>query len=71
MGYNIPMSVEELEKAIAKLPSDELARLRAWFDEFAANEWDRQIERDIKAGKFDKLAEEALADHKAGFSRKL
>jgi hypothetical protein len=65
------MSVEELEKAIAKLPSDELARLRAWFDEFAANEWDKQIERDIKAGKFDKLAEEALADHKAGLSRKL
>jgi hypothetical protein len=65
------MSVEELEKAIAKLPSEELARLRAWFDEFAANEWDKQIERDIEAGKFDKLAEEALADHKAGLSRKL
>jgi hypothetical protein len=65
------MSVEELEKAVAKLPSQELARFRAWFEEFAANEWDKQIERDILAGKFDKLAEEALADHAAGLTRKL
>ena len=65
------MSVEELEKAVAKLPSDELARFRAWFEEFAADEWDKQIERDIKAGKLDKLADEAIAEHKAGLSRKL
>jgi hypothetical protein len=65
------MSVEELEKAIAKLPSEELARFRAWFEEFMADAWDKQIERDILAGKFDKLADEALADHKAGRSRKL
>ena len=65
------MSVEELEKAVAELPPDKLAKFRAWFEEFAADEWDRQIEADIKAGKLDALAEEAIKEHKAGLSRKL
>jgi len=33
--------------------------------------WDQQIEADAKAGKLDALADEALADHRAGRSRKL
>ena len=28
--------------------------------------WDRQLEEDVKAGKLDQLAEEALADLRAG-----
>jgi len=68
--YSI-MSVDELEKAVAALPPEKLAKFRAWFEEFAVDEWDRQIERDAKAGKLDKLAEEALADHRAGRSRPL
>ena len=65
------MTVEDLEKAIAELPSGERARLRAWFDAFDADRWDAQIEADIKAGKWDAMAEEALAEHKAGLTRKL
>lgn len=65
------MSVDELEKAVAKLPSDQLARFSAWFEKFAADAWDRQIEEDAKNGKLDKLAEEALADVKAGRFREL
>jgi hypothetical protein len=65
------MSVEELEKVIAGLPAEQLARLRAWFDDFMADEWDRRIETDIKAGKLDALADAAIAEHKAGLTRKL
>ncbi|MEJ0043847.1 MAG: hypothetical protein WDM81_17260 [Rhizomicrobium sp.] len=65
------MSVDEIEKAIVKLSPEDRAKLRAWLDEMDAEEWDRQIEVDIKAGKFDALADEALAEHKAGLSRKL
>lgn len=65
------MSVEELEKAIAGLPADQLARLRAWFDDFMADEWDRQIVRDAESGKLDKFAQEALEDVKAGRFREL
>ena len=31
-----------------------------------ADEWDRQIERDAAAGKFDKIIAKADADFKAG-----
>ncbi len=63
--------LEDIEKAIAQLSPDEFARLRAWFDELDARAFDEAIERDAKAGKLDKLAGQALADHKAGRSREL
>jgi hypothetical protein len=65
------MSVEELTKAVAELPPDKLAKFRAWFEEFEAAQWDRQIENDVRAGKLDKLADAALAEHAKGLSRKL
>ena len=63
--------LEDIEKAIATLAPDELARLRAWFEEFDAARFDEKIERDAKAGKLDRLAEQALTDHRAGRSREL
>ena len=63
--------LEEIESAITRLPPDELAKLRDWFEEFASQQWDAQIERDPKAGKLDRLAEKAREDHKAGWSRPL
>ena len=65
------MSVEEIERAIVKLSKKDRAKLLSWLAEMDSAEWDRQIEADIKAGKFDKLAEKALTEHKAGLSRKL
>jgi hypothetical protein len=64
-------TVEEIEKAIERLPEQELARLRAWFDERDAALFDAKIERDAKAGKLDALANRALGDHAAGRTRKL
>ena len=65
------MSVEEIQKAIAELPPDELDKFRAWFEEFAADEWDRQIEQDAQNGKLDKLFVVAMDDLKAGRVKKL
>jgi hypothetical protein len=65
------MTVEDLEKAVAQLPPDELARFRAWFEAFEADRFDRKIERDAKAGKLDRLADEALAEFRAGNAREL
>lgn len=58
--------VQMLEQEIKQLTRGELAAFREWFQEYDEAEWDRQIEEDAVAGKFDKLAEKALADHKAG-----
>jgi hypothetical protein len=58
--------LETIEKFVAELPAEDLRIFREWFDEFLAQKFDEQIERDITAGKLDALAEEALADLKAG-----
>ena len=49
----------ELEEAISKLPPAELSQFTEWFEEFKADQWDRQIERDAKNGKLDHLAKRA------------
>ena len=63
--------LEKIEQDIASLTPGEVAKLAEWFAEFHADLWDKQIEADAKAGRLDKLAEQALADHKAGQTRPL
>lgn len=64
-------AVEALEIAIQQLPPADLAEFRRWFAAFDAAAWDTQIESDAAAGKLDALADEALADYRAGKSREL
>ncbi len=59
-------SVEMITAAIAELPAQDVAQIRAWLAERAEAEWDAQIEEDERAGRLDSLAEKALAEHKAG-----
>lgn len=64
-------TVKEIERAVADLSHDDLSQFRAWFAEFDARAWDRQFEEDVAAGRLDALAEEALADFRAGRTRPL
>jgi hypothetical protein len=64
-------TAEDIEKAIEQLNPRELARLRAWFEAFDAEQFDIAIACDAHAGKLDALAEEALEAHRAGRSRDL
>jgi hypothetical protein len=57
--------VERIEQEVQALSPDELLQFRTWFLEFDWVEWDRQVERDVQAGKLDNLAEKALRDHAA------
>ena len=63
--------LEKIEATIADLPHDEFWRFAEWFAEFQAERWDRQIEDDAKAGRLDKLADQALKDLRAGRTRQL
>ena len=65
------MTIEDLEKAVSKLPPDQLAKFREWFEAFDTARFDDKIERHIAAGKLDNLAEQALADFRQGRTRKL
>ncbi len=60
------MSVKEIELAVRRLSGDELEEFRQWFLEFEQDLWDQELEEDVAAGKLDPLAEEALAEHRAG-----
>lgn len=64
-------TVPEIESAVQRLSSAELREFRAWFLNFDAAKWDRQIERDAAAGRLVTLADEALAEHRAGRTRPL
>lgn len=60
------MSVEEIESAVSKLSATELTRFSKWFEDFAADEWDRQIEADIRAGRLDAAGNRADEHFEAG-----
>jgi len=57
--------VKELQSAVSQLSAEELARFRAWFDEFDAEVWNRQFDEDVKSGKLDRHANSAIADFRA------
>jgi hypothetical protein len=65
------MTVKELKSAIARLSAPELAELAAWFEEFQADAWDKQIERDVRAGRLDALIKQADEEFKVGRCRPL
>ena len=57
--------VGKIEEEVQALSPAELAEFRAWFLEYDWAAWDRELERDVQAGKLDGLAEKALRDHAA------
>jgi len=64
-------TLDDIEEAVTALPADQLAKFRAWFEEFEAARFDQKIEQDAKAGRLDRLADRALADFRAGRAREL
>ena len=60
------MSVKDLQQTVEHLTKEELDAFSKWFEEYMADQWDAQIERDILAGKWDAAGERAIADLEAG-----
>jgi len=63
--------VGKLEDQVMKLSAKDLAEFRAWFSEYDAQAWDRQIEADSTSGKVDRPIQESISGYKAGKSRSL
>lgn len=59
-------TIKEIETAVSRLSTDELATFRSWFTEFDAEAWDNQFEQDVAAGRLDALADEAVNDLRNG-----
>ena len=60
------MTVEELQSAIRGLPAAEVRAFAGWLEEFLADEWDRRIEADLLAGRWDEEGRRAIEDYEAG-----
>jgi major membrane immunogen (membrane-anchored lipoprotein) len=63
--------VQIIEKEVKSLNEQELAEFRGWFQEFDSEAWDAHIEHDVRSGKLDQIAQEALEEHKRGLSKAL
>ena len=60
------MSANEIIEQVRKLPPAEVFELSQWLRAYEVSLWDQQIETDIRAGKLDKLSQEALDELGAG-----
>ena len=66
-GYLRTMTtVEEIERAIENLQSEDVAKLKVWLWKRDHDQWDRQMQEDEAAGRLDFLFEEVDAERKAG-----
>ncbi len=61
--------VEEIMRAIEELPKEDFWKLSEWVIQRHEDEWDRKIVADIRAGKLDKFAAEALREDREGKTR--
>ena len=59
-------TVQHFQTAVTRRSAQELARFRQWFEEFEAQKWDEKFESDVKSGKLDHFAEQAITDSRAG-----
>lgn len=66
-----PVTIEELEKAVAGLPPDQFAEFRNWFERLDAARLDQKIERDARAGKLNELGDQAIDDFRKGRAREI
>jgi ribosomal protein L29 len=60
--------IDAITAAIEELSEAERAELRAWLDELEERLFDERIERDAKAGKLDKFAQEAEDAYRRGLT---
>ena len=64
-------TVRLLERKVRELDRSSLASFRNWFRKYDSHLWDEQIERDVRSGKLEKLAKEAISSHVRGKTKEL
>jgi hypothetical protein len=65
------LTLEQIESAILKLPSEEFKKLMQWLSDLDYQRWDEQLERDIADGKLEAFATEAIAEFESGHCREI
>ena len=65
------MSVQEIELAIRQLSTAERSELMTRITALDDDEWDKQMESDLKAGRLDQWLAEARSEHDRGLAKPL
>lgn len=60
------LTLHDLEDAVRDLSPRDFAAFRAWFAEYDAVLWDRQLEEDVLSGHLDAMMDEALRESREG-----
>lgn len=64
-------TLAEIEKAISKLPKQEIRKFRKKFIYQDNENWDAEIENDINSGLLNHLGQEAIKDFESGKCKKV
>ena len=59
-------TVAEVEIALRKMPVPDARVVADWLQQYLDEQWDKEIDADIAAGRLDKLWQKAQADIAAG-----
>ncbi len=65
------MTLAEIKSAIESLTERERCELHAWLQAWTRDDWDRQMEVDVRSGKLDALAREAEDAYRSGETKAL
>lgn len=60
------INIEELQAKITALSPAEFAGFREWFEAHLAQVWNQRFEADVRNGKLDDTARQALEDFRQG-----
>ena len=60
------MSLQELEENVSRLSEAELVAFAKWFDEFMADQWDRQFAEDVQSGRLNAAGRQADEHFESG-----
>lgn len=64
--FSTMSTVVEIEKALQTLPVEDARKVADWLQNYLDDTWDKQVDRDIAAGRLDKLWDKAKTDIAAG-----
>ncbi len=59
-------TIAEIQEAVRTLAEEQFEAFSRWFEQYEEERWDREIERDQKAGALRSLMDKARADFEAG-----
>jgi len=58
-------TIAEVENALRQMPVKDVWQVAGWLQHYLDEQWNKQIDEDIAAGRLDQLAEKALQHYGA------